>query len=376
MRILLVSSSYAPVLGGLQTATHALAREFIARGHDVLVAANRYPRALARAEEINGVQVRRLAFMKPELDQIRLRRGDLFFAGCALYPFTLLALWRICRKFRPDVVNVHFPLSQIPFMLWLRKRFSFRLVVSLHGSEVLGLSSPVRRSRLRAILREAHAVTACSRYLLSKAVDLEPEVGLTGSVIHNGIDPRRFADRTPFPHPRSYIFAFGRLTYSKGFDLLLRAFAKLAADFPAVDLIIGGEGEEREAIEQTAASLKLDGRAIFPGRLDPEEVVRYLNGCRFLVIPSRSETFGIIALEGLAAGKPVLATNSGGLPETLRAWPEGTLLVQPSVDGLLEGMTAWLHGEMPQRSERNTPGSIPTWSECACQYLGAFQRTR
>ncbi len=168
-------------------------------------------------------------------------------------------------------------------------------------------------------------------------------------MIHNGIDPQRFADRTPFAYPRPYIFGFGRLTYSKGFDLLLRAFAKLADAYPEVDLIVGGDGEESGKLAQMAAALKLNGRVIFPGRLSPEEVVRYLNGCRFLAIPSRSETFGIIALEGLAAGKPVLATNTGGLPETLSAWPDGTLLVQPSVDGLRDGINAWLK-EPPRRT--------------------------
>jgi len=373
MRILLIPSSYPPVLGGLQTAVHSLAREFMARGHDVLVVANRYPRSLARNETIDGVKVRRLAFIKPELDQIRRRRIDLFLAGCLLYPVTLFALWRIFRKFRPDVVNVHFPLSQIPFVLRMQRAFPFPLVVSLHGSEVLGLSNDRKRRLLRAILRDADAVTACSRYLLLKAADVEPSVAKRGSAIHNGINPSRFADRTPFEHPRPYIFAFGRLTYSKGFDLLLRAFSKIANARPEIDLIVGGAGEELAALEQTAAALNLNDRAIFAGRLEPEQVVRYLNGCRFLVVPSRSETFGIIALEGLAAGKAVLATNAGGLPETLEAWPDGTLLVKPSVEGLFEGMNSWLESGALRRAVRSSPGTIPTWSECAGQYLATYQ---
>ncbi len=173
MRILLITSSYPPVLGGLQTAVHALAQEFMARGHEVAVVANRYPRSLARRERIDGVNVRRLAFMKPELDQIRRRRADLFLAACAICPVTLFSIWRLYRKFQPDVVNVHFPLSQNPFVLWLSRRFSFRLVVSVHGSEILGSATPGNRRILRAILREADAVTACSRYLLSKAAELE-----------------------------------------------------------------------------------------------------------------------------------------------------------------------------------------------------------
>ena len=77
MRILLFSASYHPVLGGLQTAAHALAREFIAAGHDVLVVTNRYPRKLPASETIDGVPVRRLLFLSPWWSLSRSRRPDL-----------------------------------------------------------------------------------------------------------------------------------------------------------------------------------------------------------------------------------------------------------------------------------------------------------
>jgi glycosyltransferase involved in cell wall biosynthesis len=250
------------------------------------------------------------------------------------------------RSFRPDVVNVHFPDHQIRFVLALHRRFKFRLVVSLHGHEVERVSDwnaskhSATARRLQSILREADAVTACSRHLLDQAVQVEPSIANKGHVIHNGIDPKRFIDRSSYVHPRPYAFAFGRLTYKKGFDMLLDAFAQAKSVAQEIDLIIAGEGEEHKALELRAQQLGLRSRVHFPGRATETEVIRLLNGSLFVVVPSRCEPFGIVALEALAAGKPVLATKTGGLAEFLTEFSNGAVvtLVDPNVEKLTAGL--------------------------------------
>ena len=351
MHLLLMASSYPPVLGGLQTVTHTLARHLIAQGHAVQVVTNRYPRALPRREELDGVPVERLLFLWPELGYLRRRRFDLFLASWFYGPATLLRLATTMHFFRPDVVNVHFPDGQIPYVLWLRRRFPFHLVVSLHGDEVLRWTDDGRPTtsdqrglrRLRAILQMADGVTACSGWLLGKAVELEPSVAVKGRVIHNGVDLERFQDRTPYRYHRPFILVYGRLTRKKGFDMLLEAFAQAQTLAPDVDLILAGSGEEEMALRRQAQRLGLADRVHFFGRATSEQVVHLLNGCRFLVVPSREEPFGIVALEALAAGKPVLATRVGGLPEILEPVAGGgAVLVEPTVAGLAEGLRACL----------------------------------
>jgi glycosyltransferase involved in cell wall biosynthesis len=126
------------------------------------------------------------------------------------------------------------------------------------------------------------------------------------------------------------------LTHKKGFDLLIRAFAVVVQKHPELDLILAGEGEQRQPLEQLVSELGLIGRVIFFGRAAPEQVVELLLGCRFVVIPSRAETFGIVALEGMAAGRALVATRVGGLPEILA--DRDNRLVEPTVEGLAEGM--------------------------------------
>ena len=297
------------------------ARQFAVRGLDVRVVTNRYPRSLPARETIDGVPVERWQFLAPEWRDLRAGRPDLFAAGLYYFPTVLGRLGRLLHTFLPDVVNIHFPDGQIPFLLPLCRRRRFRLVASLHGNEVMRFTGgegakavPEGEGRgLKALLREADAVTACSPDLLEAAARLEPSVAAKGAAIYNGIDPERFADRTPHIHPRPYVLAYGRHTRKKGFDLLLEAFALSARTGLHADLLLAGDGEERPALEALARRLGLTDRVHFLGRVDPAEVVRLLNGCLLLVVPSRAEPFGIVALEGLAAGKPVVATRVGGM---------------------------------------------------------------
>ena len=338
MRFLLVPNTYHPILGGVQTVTHNLAQNLHKSGHDVQVVTNRYPRSLPREEVVDGVSVRRLLFLSPAADTLKRGRADLFLASFYFYPSSLWRLRNLMRRFRPDVVNVHFPDHQNLFVLALRREFKFRLVVSLHGDEI-ERSVPARG--LRSMLCAADAVTACSQHLLEQAIRLEPSIAAKAHVVHNGIDPKRFVDKNQHLHPRPYAFAFGRLTHKKGFDLLLNAFAQTAAR--EIDLIIAGDGEEQRALKQQAQQLGLESRVHFRGQANPDEVVRLLNGCRFVVVPSRSEPFGIVALEALAAGKPLLATKTGGLAEFLTGVEETVssppvMLVKPDADDLATGL--------------------------------------
>ncbi len=379
MQILLLPNSYPPRLGGLETVAHTLARHLVSSGHQVQVVTQRYPRSLPARDVIDGVPVQRWLLLELDLGNLRRGRADLFLASLLAAP---LARWRLARltaSFQPSVVNVHFPDHQTPLVLWLRRRRSFRLVVSLHGDELLrwirqdtGQRTKDRAfQRLQTILRQADAVTACSRYLLDQAIGLEPAVTAKGQVIHNGIDLVRFQDRTIFRHPRPYLLAFGRLSRVKGFDLLLEAWARLAADYLDLDLLIAGDGEECAALRSQAECLGLAGRVCFTGRLDPEGVVHLLNGSEFVVVPSRNETFGISALEAMAAGKPLVATQVGGVPEFITG--PANQLVPATVEGLVQGLNTLL-AQPPAvlaqwgRINRSTAAAF-AWERVADSYL-------
>jgi glycosyltransferase involved in cell wall biosynthesis len=320
MRILLLPSGYPPVLGGVQTVTHGLAQELRKRGHRVWVLTNRYPRHLPRREVLDDVPVERVLFLYPRLAQFRAGRSDVFLAGWFYFPWALKQiLWRI-RRFRPDVVNLHFAGGMCLFVLIAARLFSFRFVVSLHGDDVEGLERGTRFDRwlFRAILRRADAVTACSRYLLEEAAQWEPGIIGKGTVIHNAVELSSFlaldGDR---PLVAPYVLAVGRLVPVRGFDVLLRAFATISAEFLGLHLVILGEGPEEQYLWQEVQKLGLDGRVVFSGRVVHYQVSRWMADSQAVIVPSLREAFGLVALEGMAAGKPIVATTVGGLPEVL-----------------------------------------------------------
>jgi glycogen(starch) synthase len=357
MRILFLSQSYPPRVGGVETAVYMLARELAGLGHQVKVVTNRYPRRLPAWEVHDGTQVERLQFLMPRMDFLRNRRLDLWAASLFYFPATSLRLKRLVRAFRPDVVNVHFPDVMNPFVLRLRQNTRFRLVVSFHGDDVLRFAAtgraPGGRSEraVREVLRAADAVTACSPQLLKAAARLEPDIVSRSRAISNGIDPTRFTDRTPHRHPRPYLLALGRFAPVKGFDMLIDSFSRLDPGHGPIDLILAGEGEDRPALDAQVQRLGLGKRLYFYGKASPAEVVRLLNGCRLVVVPSRAESFGIVPLEALAAAKPVLATRVGGMGEwlaQLRSSAGAVLgqraitLVEPAVEALAGGLRSCL----------------------------------
>ncbi len=149
MRILILTSSYPPLVGGLQTAAHALAVHFQREGHTVQVVTQRHPRSLPAEEEIDGVTIQRLFFLRPEVIHLKNRRLDLFLAGLVFAPLSQRKLRDILREFQPDVVNVHYPDEQSPFILNEHKGGDFKLIVSLHGNEILRwFEQPSTASRL------------------------------------------------------------------------------------------------------------------------------------------------------------------------------------------------------------------------------------
>jgi glycosyltransferase involved in cell wall biosynthesis len=361
---------------------HALARSLISKGHEVCVVTNKYPRSLPKKETQEGVSIRRLHFLRPRIDDIRRRRPDLFIASLYFLPAAHFELDRIVQSFRPDVINVHYPDVQVPYVLRLRRRFDFRLVVSLHGHDVERYSQAdgvnhSERGSLISLLRHSNGVTACSDYLLNQAAKLESSVRDTGSVVFNGIDLERFKVKSVYPHPRPYVLAIGRLTHAKGFDLLLEAFSQLNGRGSETDLIIAGDGELRDSLELRARELGLNGKVHFFGEAKPEEIVRLLNGSLFVVVPSRQEAFGLAALEAMAAGKPVLATRVGGLQEFLDE--SHNKLVEPSIAGITSGLVQWLDAQEELTSlgsENRKLAARYTWARTAEGYLNAYEESQ
>ncbi|MDK3023142.1 glycosyltransferase family 4 protein [Cupriavidus taiwanensis] len=168
-------------------------------------------------------------------------------------------------------------------------------------------------------------------------------------VIHNGYRDDVFVPSCGPRPPGSFVFV-GRLVTEKGVDLLLRSFARLRGMRPDVRLTVIGDGPQYAVLVALASALGCAGAVTFAGAQGPAVVATLLAQHACLVVPSIGyEPFGIVALEGLAAGCEVIVTRRGGLPEAVDGFG---WVVEPAVDPLCETMLAVCAGE----SHRSEPG--------------------
>jgi glycosyltransferase involved in cell wall biosynthesis len=183
-------------------------------------------------------------------------------------------------------------------------------VVAIHHTTYDGVEG-LRASSLQKVKRLSTfgiSLNICvSRYVASRVYGRR-------IVILNPFDDRLFF--TPDPGEPSCRIAFvGRLVREKGCDLLLRAFASIRAAYPQWCLSIFGDGPERPWLVELSNELSLSSSVSFHGTVGRGELSRALRQHRVIVVPSRYEPFGIVALEGLASGCTLVHANTGGLPE-------------------------------------------------------------
>ena len=374
MKILLVASRYLPHRGGLPTVVHHLAQELRHSGHEALVVASRYPRSLPASEVIDGIRVKRLLFLYPQCRFLRQKRLDLMLASFWYVWWTACALARVILDYEPDVVNLHYLASPGLFLWLLQPWLRYPWVVSLHGGDVQGepYRSRFNAWLFRAAVSSAHAITACSRRLADEATQLAPIPPGRLHVIHNGVDCQRFARAAPYAHPNPYIAAVAQLVPHKGFDLLINTFGDVAGKFPDVDLLIAGDGRSRGQLAELIRTRGLTHRVYLLGTVDEHTVASLMRGCLFTAVPSQREPFGIVALEAMAAGKRVLATPVGGIPEFL---PAGiNWMVGPERAAWASALADWLSLDRSRLDGTANQAQAQhfSWGKVAARYLQVY----
>jgi len=190
-----------------------------------------------------------------------------------------------------------------------------------------------RRAGYRRVLRQADALIAVSAAVRDALLDLDPSVGPKTEVIFNGLDAGRYRVRVDvglvkeqlgLDPAAATVGLIGRLAPEKGVEVFLQAASLVTRDVPNVDYVVVGDGPLRQELEQRAHDLHLTGCCVFLG--ERQEVPQILAALDALVVPSRHEAFGLVALEGVAAGVPVIASDTGGLHEILAGAPDVVLV--------------------------------------------------
>jgi len=352
MRVLMLSWEYPPVVvGGLGRHVHALATHLVGLGHEVVVLcrheagtdAQTHPTSDTVHEGVRVVRVAEdpthLTFEKDLVAWTLAMGHGLIRAGLGL------------GSWRPDVVHAHDWLVTHPAIA-LADFHAVPLVATIHATEAgrhSGWLSQPLNQQIHSVewwlANRADALITCSASMRAEVAHLF-EVTDT-AVIHNGISPRgwrpsaatvRAARERHSPDGAPVVVYFGRLEWEKGVQDLLAALPRVRRAFPGTRLVVAGQGRQASALVAQSRKLRVRRSVDFAGHLPDRALVALLAAADVVVLPSRYEPFGIVALEAAAAGAPLVASTAGGLAELVVDGVTGLSVTPGDVEGIAEAV--------------------------------------
>ncbi|MGQ9547772.1 MAG: glycosyltransferase [Roseiflexus sp.] len=311
-----------------------LVRAVARRGIHTCVVAAHSPGVPTR-EYMDGIEVIRPRYWWPERWEVmRIAGGGLPVAWkrypitrVQVLPFLLAHTLATVRSARScDLVHAHWTLSA--GVACLGRTFHRRPVIAtVQGSDILQVPRhPVGAWLTRSILLSCDRVTALSHALKERVVGLgiDPE---RVHIIPNGVDTAQFVP--PDKGVRENLILFvGSLIERKGVSYLLKAMPAVLSDFPDYRLVVVGDGPQADFLKALADKLRLGACVTFVG-FQPQEIIRsWMQRAKLLVLPSLEEGMGVVLVEALACGTPIVASHVDGIRDVIT--PSVGVLVAPA----------------------------------------------
>lgn len=335
VRPLKIGISCYPVYGGSGVVATELGIELARRGHEVHFITYAQPFRLPYFVE-------RIFYHEVEVPSYPLFEHP---------PYNLalsVAIHNVTVQHGLDLLHAHYAVPHAT-SAWIARemldRPGFRIVTTLHGTDItLVGQDPSFRAITQFSIRKSDGLTAVSEYLRRETVekfDIAPDAI---RAIPNFVDPERYR-RTAYPCHRSKFAQDGEKIVAhisnfravKRVHDVVRIFARIAKRIPA-RLLLVGDGPERVRAQNVAEEEGVSSRVLFLGKQN--SVAELLSCTDLFLLPSESEAFGLVALEAMACGVPVVATNVGGIPEVLAPPPAGQMADVGDVDAMAEmGLT-------------------------------------
>ncbi len=317
LRILEISSTFPPLKGGMERVVEGLSAELALRGHEVTVlTTNLYvPEAKVGEEEM----VVGFGNKKTKIKIVRVP-NKLFLTGYGFAPAILAWLEGNWRDF--DVVHCHgynrFASEAAVFFL----RGRLPTVFTAHGFYHSGRRKLLKKLHETTLgARAARAASACVAITLDDVGEFE-RMGVGREkifVVPNGVEVEKFASKPSRKTAKSknyfekyspFVLFVGRVHESKGLAYLLEAIHGLDCNL----VVLGKDAGYGEKLRQKLAEMGLSKRVFVVGEQPPEKLVEAYRACELLALPSEWEAFGVVLVEAMAAGKPVVASDRGGAP--------------------------------------------------------------
>ncbi len=335
MRILLVTHLFPPSIGGIETTSLLLAREFIARGHEVRIVTST---PATSPEDDHGLVVIR------QPSRRTLVREVAWASICFHNNICLNFAWPILFTRKPWVITTQTWIERAEGTRGWREHLK-RLL--LHRARSVAISPAIARS-----------------------------LPVTSILIPNCYDQTVFREApTLDPSAKHELVFSGRLVSSKGVDTALKALALLAKKNSHPRFTIIGDGPEKEHLQQLVLNYALESQVTFKGPLLGSDLAQELQRHRIQLVPSLwAEPFGIVALEGAACGCTVIGSALGGLPDAIG--PCGITFPNDNPSELARLITTALKSELKTADKRARDQHLHRHhtTSIARDYVTLFQR--
>ena len=322
MKILMLTWEYPPrIVGGIARVVHDLSKRLIKDGHEVTVITYR-EEGLPYYEDDKGVKVYRV-------DNYMIQPNN-FIDWILQLNFNMVesASQIIAEQGKFDVIHAHDWLVANAAKT-LKHSFDIPIVATIHATEA-GRNSGIREPNQKYIndtewmlTYEANEVIVNSNYMKSEVQRLFGLPFEKINVVPNGVNLNKFTgmDRD-YSFRRKYamdnekiILFMGRLVYEKGVQNLIAAMPKVLASYHDAKLVIAGKGGMLDELKAQADYLGISNKVYFAGYMNGKDVERMYKAADISVFPSTYEPFGIVALEGMLAERPIVVSDAGGLGE-------------------------------------------------------------
>jgi glycosyltransferase involved in cell wall biosynthesis len=252
-------------------------------------------------------------------------------AGAFLFA-RIVGKLRELHRVRPiDLIHAHGPLPCGHAAMLISEELRIPFVVSVHGLDafsdvqVSGRAGAWCRRISQRTYRASRRVICISEHVREQVLEGLGRACRT-SVVYNGVDPELFSPAAESLPARPVILSVGNLIPIKGHDVLIRALAAIAADFPEISLEVIGDGAERARLQTLSEQLEIAEKVRFLGRRSRHEVAEAMRRCMLFALPSRYEGLGCVYLEAMCVGKPVIGCRGQGIAEIIRHGSNGFLV--------------------------------------------------
>ncbi|WP_338823739.1 Glycogen synthase [Moorella humiferrea] len=384
MRILMLSWEYPPQsVGGLARHVEDLAISLARLRHDVHVLTLGRPGQVCESKE-NGVIVHRV-------EAYPVHAPDFLTWVLQLNARFLEEAMIIMRKYAPfQIIHAHDWLVAFTGRA-LKHAHRLPLIATIHATEAgrnRGLYNDMQRyinSVEWWLTYEAWRVIVCSQHMRQEVQGLFQLPADKITIIPNGVYSQNFRavavdpavrQRYAAPHEK-IIFFVGRLVIEKGVQVLLEAMPRILSFCPEAKLVVAGQGPMEGQLQNRARELGISHKVYFAGYIDDHTRNQLYRAARVAVFPSLYEPFGIVALEAMAAGTPVVASETGGLAEIITHGVDGMLVFPGNATSLADNILAVLKddalADTLRANGRRLVREVYDWENIARRTVDVYQ---